>query len=139
VIDFDNVLLRPARSSAAFSQPDEERPPLGAVNIDRGIVSAAIVYLRSPDAGEEAVDVFESVIAPSIAAAGGSVLGYFVSENSQNGFPRLPVRENEPVLVWSRVSPVCDWCSASHRTFPSRCGGFPFPRCRRGQAGQSEK
>lgn len=101
LIDSDNVLLlRPARSGAAFSQPDEERPPLGAVSIDRGIVSAAIVYLRSPDAGEEAVDVFESVIAPAIAAAGGSVLGYFLSENSQNSFPRLPVRENEPVLVW---------------------------------------
>jgi hypothetical protein len=37
---------------------------------------------------------------PRTNRAGGSVLGYFLSENSQNSFPRLPVRENEPVLVW---------------------------------------
>lgn len=101
MIDSDNVLLlRPARSGASFSPPGEERPPVGADGRDRDIVSAAIVYLPSPDAGEEAVGVFESKIAPVIAAAGGSVLGYFLSENSPNNFPRLPIRENEPVLVW---------------------------------------
>ena len=40
------------------------------------------------------------MVAPAIAEAGGSLLGYFVSETSRNDFPRLPVRENESVLVW---------------------------------------
>jgi hypothetical protein len=101
MIDSDNVLLlRPARTGAVFSPATEERPPVGAEVRDQGIVSAAIVHLRSREVGEEAVDVFESMIAPVIPVAGGLLLGYFLSENSANNFPRLPVRENEPVLIW---------------------------------------
>jgi hypothetical protein len=100
MIDSDNVLLlRAARSGAAF-RPGDQRPAVGADGNRTRIVSAAIVYLRTAGMGRAAVDVFESMVAPGIAAAGGSLLGYFVSETSRNDFPRLPVRENEPVLVW---------------------------------------
>jgi hypothetical protein len=100
MIDSDNVLLlRAARSGAAF-RPGDQRPAGGADGNRTGIVSAAILYLRTAGTGRAAVDVFESTVAPAIAAAGGSLLGYFVSETSRNDFPRLPVRENEPVLAW---------------------------------------
>ena len=100
MIDIDNVLLlRAARSGATFTL-GEERPAVGADGSGRGIVSAAIVYLRSSAGERGAVDVFESTIAPAIAAAGGSLLGYFVTEASKNDFPSLPVRENEPVFLW---------------------------------------
>jgi NIPSNAP len=100
MIDSDDVLLlRAARSGAAF-RPGDQRPAVGADGNRTGIVSAAIVYLRRAGMGRAAVDVFESMVAPAIAAGGGSLLGYFVSETSRNDFPRLPVRENEPVLVW---------------------------------------
>jgi NIPSNAP len=100
MIDSDNVLLlRAARSGAAF-RPGDQRPTVGADGNRTGIVSAAILYLRTAGTERAAVDVFESMVAPAIAAAGGSLLGYFVSETSRNDFPRLPVRENEPVLAW---------------------------------------
>jgi hypothetical protein len=100
MIDSDNVLLlRAARSGAAF-RPGDQRPAVGADGNRTGIVSAAILYLRTTGTERAAVDVFESTVAPAIAAAGGSLLGYFVSETSRNDFPRLPVRENEPVLAW---------------------------------------
>jgi hypothetical protein len=100
MIDSDNVfLLRAVKSEATF-KPAEERPPVDAEAGDRGAVSAAIAYLPSADVGIAAVDLLESAIAPVIADSGGSLLGYFVSEATENDFPRLPVRENEPVLVW---------------------------------------
>jgi hypothetical protein len=46
------------------------------------------------------VDVFESTIAREVTESGRSLLGYFVSEASENDFPGLPVRENEPVVIW---------------------------------------
>jgi NIPSNAP len=100
MIDSDNVhLLRVARSDATF-RIGEERSAAGAAGATGGIVFATIVYLRTAAAGAAAVEVFESTIAPAIAQAGGSLLGYFLTETSKNDFPGLPVREEEPVLVW---------------------------------------
>jgi hypothetical protein len=100
MLDSDDVLLlRPARLGVEF-ELDRERPPVGADPGERGAVAAAIGYLDGDQAEAVAVRVFESAVAPAIAAAGGSVLGYFVTEPSTNDFPRLPVREGERVLVW---------------------------------------
>jgi NIPSNAP len=100
MIDSGNVhLLRVARNDATF-RISEERPAAGSVGTTGGIVSTTIVYLHSAGAGTAAVEVFESKIAPAIAQAGGSLLGYFLTETSRNDFPGLPVREEERVLVW---------------------------------------
>jgi hypothetical protein len=100
MIDSGNVhLLRVARDDAAF-RISEDRPAAGSVGTTGGIVSATIVYLHTAGAGVAAVEVFESTIVPAIAQAGGSLLGYFLTETSKNDFPGLPVREKEPVLVW---------------------------------------
>ncbi len=61
-------------------------------------MTATIVYLE--DEADEAVDLFEDRIAPAVAEDGGSLLGYFVTEPSENTFPSLPVREGVQVLVW---------------------------------------
>jgi hypothetical protein len=37
---------------------------------------------------------------PALAAGGIVPAAYFASETGANNFPRLPVRENEPVFVW---------------------------------------
>jgi hypothetical protein len=42
----------------------------------------------------------------TIAENGGSALGYFVTEPSENTFPALPVRENERVFVAFAGFPV---------------------------------
>ena len=79
MIDSDDVLLlRPARSGSAFAL-ESERAPRG------GFVLAAVMPLE---------------LAASFAEGGSSILGSFVSEESENTFPSLPVRVGERVFVW---------------------------------------
>jgi hypothetical protein len=46
------------------------------------------------------VERFERVLAPELTRTGGTVLGSYVTEQSENNFPALPVREGENVFVW---------------------------------------
>ena len=98
MVDSDDVLLlRPARADSAFTL-DGERPPPGADHgVDRGIVEATILHLEAP-AAEEILAFFDGEIAPRLAGA--SILAYLVTEQSENTFPILPVREGEHVFVW---------------------------------------
>ena len=90
MIDSDDVLLlRPARPDSAFAL-DRDRRPRG------GFVLATLTQLEGP----EVVSLFEESIAPRITESGGSILGYFVTEASENTFPSLPVREGENVFAW---------------------------------------
>ena len=94
MIDSGNVLLlRPARSTSGF--PPERRAGRGA---SHGLLAAAIYYIDdSPDTFTE---FFEQTLAPACRQAGADCLAYFVTENSPNNYPRLPVREGEQVFVW---------------------------------------
>ena len=91
----DVLLLRPARSGSAFALAGERRN-----GSTRGLVAARVEQLD-----DEAVARFEQETAPAIAEQGGSLLGYFVTEPSENTFPALPVREGEQVLVWFAAFP----------------------------------
>ena len=97
MLDSTNVLLlRPARPESAFLLPDHRDDGVAS----SGYVAAAILQ-HEPGADEsDAVSFFELAIAPELAAAGGSVLAYFVTEPRSNTFPRLPVREGVNVLVF---------------------------------------
>jgi hypothetical protein len=98
MVDVDNVLLlRPARPGSEFVLADEPAPP--TAGRDRGIVSATIVNLAAP-AGSETLVHFEHGVAPLIVSVGGTLLGCFVTEPSENTFPALPVREGENVFVY---------------------------------------
>lgn len=90
MIDSDNVLLLHAPSDAACFQPNVRKPA--------GAIVAAIHYLRSDPAG--AVQLFESEVKSALERAGIDVVAWFVPEGEANNFPRLPVREDEPVFVW---------------------------------------
>jgi hypothetical protein len=85
MIDSDDVLLlRPARPGSAFALAGERR------NGKRhGLVAAWIRELGADEAS----------VRREIADLGGTVLGCFVTEASENTFPALPVREHERVLV----------------------------------------
>ena len=100
MVDSDNVLLlRPGRANSGFAV-DADRPPTGAVNgFDRGVVEATILSLEGP-ADPGVIAHFEREVAPRVQAAGGALSAWLVSEESQNNFPRLPVREGEHVLAW---------------------------------------
>ncbi|HTA40622.1 MAG TPA: NIPSNAP family protein [Candidatus Acidoferrales bacterium] len=88
LIDNDDVLLlHPATPGSGF-----------ALDESRGGLVAAMVY----DAGGSAAfaELFERTIRPALVNAGSTVLATFVTEHSENTFPRLPVREGEDVFVW---------------------------------------
>lgn len=100
MIDSGNVLLlKPARPGSGFADAGDAFPSLDASRDDRRLVVATIYYFDRPvDAGF--VDLFERSLAPAATAAGARVLASFVTEASENTFPRLPVREGEHVFVW---------------------------------------
>jgi hypothetical protein len=100
LIDSDNVLLlRPAHPSSGFVEI--ARPNETVLVRDRrtGLLVATIYYLAQP-ADVAFLDFFEGQLAPALHDAGASIDGYYTTEPSPNNFPRLPVRENEPVFVW---------------------------------------
>jgi hypothetical protein len=100
MIDSDDVLLlRPARPGSAFEPHGTSRR--GAVDgSGGGFVAATILNRENAAERAGAVSFFEQVISPAVGEGGGSILGYFVTEPSENTFPSLPVREGEEVLVW---------------------------------------
>jgi NIPSNAP len=100
MIDSDNVLLlRPARPITGFALENTKRPPRDAREIPKGLIVATIYYFNRPvDAG--LVELFEHKLKPILTEAGASVLACFITEDSANTFPALPIREGEHVLVW---------------------------------------
>ena len=46
------------------------------------------------------VDFFERALKPALTETGVPILASFVTEDSANNFPALPVREGEHVFVW---------------------------------------
>ena len=100
MVDTDNVLLlRPALPSTGFSgKRSEGRPPRASIG-SQGLVVATIYYFSAP-VGADFVDFFEHTVKAIVTDAGASILAYFVTENSANTFPALPVREREHVFVW---------------------------------------
>ncbi|MGH2873937.1 MAG: NIPSNAP family protein [Solirubrobacteraceae bacterium] len=97
LVDSDNVLLlRPAKAGGGFALP-VARPPLAARRgSDRGVIEAAILSLRdAPD--DQLVARLRSEAAD--VSAGGTPIACFVTSETPNDFPVLPVREGEHVLV----------------------------------------
>jgi quinol monooxygenase YgiN len=99
IVDSDNVLLlHPALPSSGFALDRAARPPIGASEIPKGLLIAKIYYLAAP-AENEFVEFLTNTVEPTLIQAGASVLAFFVTENSSNNFPILPVREEENVFV----------------------------------------
>jgi len=106
MIDSDNVLLlRPARPGSGFAEV--ARPGSGTFDPDppSDILVGTIYYLEEP-AEVAFLDFFESEVVPTLREAGASIDAYYTSEPGPNNFPRLPVRENETVLVWFAAFPA---------------------------------
>jgi hypothetical protein len=94
MIDSDNVLLlRPAAPGTGFP----ERLPNAAAS--GGVIGATIYYLRGVDSAQFA-RLFDEVMLPQVRAAGTQPLARFVSEETPNNFPRLPIRDHDRVFVW---------------------------------------
>ena len=100
MIDSDNVLLlRLPPGACGFSLRDMNRPPAGSHITQHGFVAATIYYFDEP-VGMEFTHYFENTIQPVVVKTGASILAYFITEDSPNTFPQLPVREGESAFVW---------------------------------------
>jgi hypothetical protein len=100
MIDSDNVLLlRPARPESGFAVEQTKRPDPGTHEIPAGLVTATIYYFEAP-VDDDFLHFFERVLKPLLTENGAAVLAYFVTENSVNNFPALPIREGENVFAW---------------------------------------
>ncbi len=99
MIDSDNVLLlRPARPMAGFSLNGNRRPQ-GSESDSTEIVSATICHLDAPPT-TDFISYFETVLDPILTKSGANILAYFVTHDSANTFPALPIREGEHIFIW---------------------------------------
>lgn len=100
MIDSDNVLLlRFVHPTSGFSLQQGTRPPRNSAPVHEGYVGATIYYFHEP-VTSDFIKYFENTIHPALMEANIALLGYFVTEDSPNTFPQLPVREGEYVFVW---------------------------------------
>ncbi|MEO8361292.1 MAG: NIPSNAP family protein [Vicinamibacteria bacterium] len=99
MVDSDNVLLlTPAWPGAGLAPNARARAESGSTSQPAGMVDATIFYLREP-ADERLLALCRDTVSPTLKQAGVRTQGWYVTEPTPNNFPRLPVREGEPVLV----------------------------------------
>ena len=72
---------------------------MGSDEVPTSFVVATIYYFEGPVA-PDFINFFEHTLKPMVATLGATVSAYFVTENSENTFPALPVRAGENVFVW---------------------------------------
>jgi NIPSNAP len=105
MIDSDNVLLlRPALPTSGFSLKNMKRPPIGSDEVPTTLIVAIIYYFESPVA-PDFINFFEHTVRPAAESLGATISAYFLTENSENTFPALPVRAGENVFVWFSTFP----------------------------------
>jgi quinol monooxygenase YgiN len=93
----DVLLLKPPVEAARIDLPP--RQPAGTDPRPAPLIGVTIQALDDQP-GPDFARRFEAEVRPALEAAGASVLGWMITETATNTFPRLPVREGEPVLVW---------------------------------------
>lgn len=100
MIDSDNVLLlRLAHPNSGFSLNNGGRRASDSTTTPNGFVCATIHYFDT-EVDSDFISYFENKIKPALIDAGALFLAYFVTEDSANDFPALPVREGENVFIW---------------------------------------
>lgn len=95
----DVLMLKPAAAEAAFKAAGRERLPPGTVDLEDGRTYLVAIHHLMPDAADDEAALLAKAIADAVHAAGGEVLASLISDRSENGFRRLPVREGECVAV----------------------------------------
>ncbi len=100
MIDSDNVLLlHPATPTSGFSLGTRKRPEPESNETRNELIVATIYYFDAP-ADAAFVEFFERTVKSIVTGSGATVVAYFATEQSENTFPALPVREGENVFVW---------------------------------------
>src|SRR5450432_454131 len=93
MIDSDDVLLlRYVGPWPGILSGGRLRPSVNGAGVPPGLFAISIYYPK-PGASSEFVAFFERAAAPAPTEAGSSIIGCFITEQSANNFPALPVRE----------------------------------------------
>jgi hypothetical protein len=99
MIDSDDVLLlRPAWPGAGIPMQGRRRAAATGPGAAPGVLRVSVLHLRDP-AGEALLRLCRETLVPCLQRGGATPLGWYVTDNIPNDFPRLPVREGEHVLV----------------------------------------
>lgn len=99
MIDSDDVLLlRPAWDGAGLAHDPARRAPHGTGTVPPGLVDVTVFSLDEA-AGPALLDFCRERMTSALRRGGALAQGWYVTEQSPNSFPRLPVREGENVLV----------------------------------------
>lgn len=117
MINSDNVvLLKPLDEASGFTLG--EREPRGASGPGAGRIIASVHALNGPD--DPLPGRFRREVIPSLRDAGAASVDVLLTDSSPNTFPRLPVREDEQVLVWIAVFADPATADAAHGIFPDQ-------------------
>ncbi|HEV2508039.1 NIPSNAP family protein [Bosea sp. (in: a-proteobacteria)] len=95
----DVLMLKPAAPGSGFNTSGRERLPPGTGDLEDGHPYLAAVHHLEPGTTDDAAAFVANAIADAVCAAGSEVLASLISDRSENGFARLPVREGECVVV----------------------------------------
>jgi hypothetical protein len=100
MVDSDDVrLLRPLACDAGLQAALQPRRPVDAALAADGVFTVTVCRLLKP-ADDALVHAFDQCVHPWWVGVGGDLLACWVTESAPNNFPRLPIRENEPVIAW---------------------------------------
>ena len=101
MVDSDDVfMLRPASARDTFAQAQSPRAAIDALPArPPGLLTVTLCPLRA-GADTDLLQAFDEIVRPAWIGAEGELLACLVNETAPNNFPRLPVREGEPVIAW---------------------------------------
>lgn len=95
----DVLMLKPAAPGSGFDTRGRERQPPGTADLEDGHAHLVAIHHLAPDAADDEAARAAKAAADAAGTAGGRVLASLISDRSENGFGRLPVREHECVVV----------------------------------------
>ncbi|CAN7371957.1 putative quinol monooxygenase [Bosea sp. LjRoot237] len=95
----DVLMLKPAASGSGFDTAGLERLPQGTSDLEDGRNYLIAIHHLPPEAADEEAALAAKAIADAVGSTGGAVIASLISDRSENGFARLPVRESECVAV----------------------------------------
>lgn len=99
MIDSDNVLLlRPTWHGSTMALPQHPRSAQDSSGAAPGVLAATVFPLRE-NPTPALLEFCRHRMAPLLQRSGARQVAWYCTETSANTFPRLPVREGEPVLL----------------------------------------
>lgn len=116
MVDSDDVhLLKPAWPGAGIDRGVHRRAAPGSTESVQGLLDATVFPLHAP-ASSDLLRLCREVLSPVLQQGGARRIAWYVTEQSPNNFPRLPVHEGKPVLVGLALFDSADAFDAFRRS-----------------------